>query len=92
MEAEQDAYFRSIPVPPLTIADSRLKYTFSEDGSVGSVKLRISRDPRCCVFAHFDRDDLDWLVPYTLHGLKCENRLQPFLCGRSPRGEALGRA
>jgi hypothetical protein len=25
MEAEQDAYFRSIPVPPLTIADSRLR-------------------------------------------------------------------
>jgi 5-methylcytosine-specific restriction endonuclease McrA len=82
---EEDARLRVTPedLVVTTIADSLLDYTFSEDGSIGHVKMRVPRDPQCCAWAHFDRDDMDKLAPYLLYGRRREDRLQPYLGGFS---------
>jgi hypothetical protein len=53
---------------------------------MGHVKLYVHRDPGCCAWTYFDVEDMHRLAPYLLHGLKREDRLQPYLNGGTGYG------
>ena len=64
-----------------TLATALFDYTLSEDGSLGHIKMRVTSEPRCCAFAHFDRNDMDRLASYLVYGFRRGDLLKPHLGG-----------